>query len=176
MEKINKVASAEDVQKLYEDNGVNETRTKTVNDKFVTVPDEFTVYGLSFKTITIAGEENPNVPVLSISEDGSKYITVGTFKQSYTDKTTASVISKEGDNKGKYLVVNNRRVHEFTEGLSEAEIIAFCQDKTFKSRKAKDFPVFQPTYVNKKPNYPLTEKDALDMVKPKSYRVILVKE
>lgn len=175
MEKIIKVASAEDVQKLYEDNGVNDNRTKAVNDKFVTVPDEFTVYGLSFKTITIAGVENPNVPVLSISEDGSKYITVGTFKQSYTDKSTASKITKEGDNKNKYLVVNNKRVHEFTEGLSEAEIIAYCQDKTFKAKKAKDFPVFQPKYVNKKPIYAENEKDALDMVKPKSYRVIFEK-
>lgn len=176
MEKIIKVASAEDVQKLYEDNGVNETRAKTVNDKFVVVPDEFTVYGLGFKDITIAGEVNPNVPVLSISEDGSKYITVGTFKQAYTDKSNASQITKPGDNKDKYLVVNNRRVHEFTEGLSEAEIIAYCQDKTFKAKKSKDYPVFQPTYVNKKPIYAVTEKEALEMVKPKSFKVIFVKE
>lgn len=170
-----KVTSAEDVQQLYKDNKVNENRMKAVNDKFVTVPDEFTVYGLTFKTITIAGEENPNVPVLSISEDGSKYITVGTFKQSYTDKSNASQITKAGDNKDKYLVVNNKRVHEFTEGLSEAEIIAYCQDKTFKAKKAKDFPVFQPKYVNKKPIYPLTEKEALEMVKPKSFRAIYEK-
>lgn len=176
MEKIIKVSSAEDVQKLYEDNGVNDNRTKTVNDKFVTVPDEFTVYGLGFKDITIAGEVNPNVPVLIISEDGEKYITVGTFKQSYTDKDKASKITKEDSpHKGDFLVVNNKRVHQFTEGLSEAEIIAFCQDKTFKSRKAKDFPVFQPKYVNKKPVYAPTEAEAIEMIKPKSYRVIFEK-
>lgn len=172
-----KVSSAEEVQKLYEDNGVNETRTKGVNDKFVVIPDEFTVYGLTFKTITIAGEENPNVPVLSINEDGSKYITVGTFKQSYTDKDKASKITKEtSDQKGHFLVVNNRRVHPFTEGLSEAEIIAFCQGKTFKARKAKDLNVFQPKYVNKKPVYPATEAEALAMIKPKSFRVIYPKD
>ena len=173
---IIKVSSAEDVQALYEQNHVNGNRTNTVNDKFVTIPDEFTVYGLTFKTITIGGEENPNVPVLAINEDGSKYITVGTFKQSFTDKSNASQITKDGDNKGKFLVVNNKRVHEFTEGLSEAEIIAFCQNKTFKAKKAKDYPVFQPDYVSRKPVYPVTEKDALDMVKPKSFRAIYQKE
>lgn len=173
---IIKINSAEEVQALYQKHGVNENRTKTVNDKFVTVPDEFTVYGLSFKTINIAGEENPNVPVLSISEDGSKYITVGTLKQAYTDKDKASKITKEGDNKGHFLVVNNKRVHPFTEGLSEAEIIAFCQGKSFRSKKAKDFPVFQPNYVNKKPVYPATEQEALEMVKPKSFRVIYPKD
>lgn len=171
-----KIKSAEDVQALYKQNEVSEPRTNSVNDKFVVVPDEFTVYGLGFKDITIGGEISPNVPVLSISEDGSKYITVGTLKQSYTDKTVASKITKKGDNKDKYLVVNNRRVHEFTEGLSEAEIIAFCQDKTFKARKAKDYPVFQPEYKNKKPVYAGTEDEALKMVKPKSFKVISVKE
>lgn len=172
-----KVNSAEDVQKLYKDNGVSETRTNAVNDKFVTVPDKFTVYGLDFKDITIEGVVNPNVPVLSISEDGSKYITVGTFKQSHTDKATASKITKAGDNEGHYLVVNNRRVHTFTEGMSEAEIVAFCQGKTFKSKpSSEDLKVFQPTYVNRKPVYPGTAEEALKLVKPKSFRVISVKE
>ena len=169
---IIKINSASDVEEVYTANNVSETRVKGLDDKFQTVPDEFTVYGLVFPTLKIGGVEVPNVPSFAISEDGKKYIPVGTFKQSYTDKTTASQITKEGDNKDKYLVVNNKRVHSLSEGLSEAEIVAFVQNKTFKAAKAKDYPVFQPTYTNRKPVYALTEKEALEMVKPKSYRVI----
>ena len=173
---IIKITGVEDVEDAYKSNNVNDTRVKGLNDKFQTVPDEFTIYGLCFPTLKIGGEDIPNVPAFAINEDGTKYVPVGTFKQSYTDKNTASEITKEGDNKGKFLVVNNKRVHPLTEGLSEAEIVAFCQGKTFTARKAKDFQVFQPKYVAKKPIYSDTAEGALAMVKPKSYRVITVKE
>ena len=172
MDTIIKISKAEDVVNAYKENNVSEPRVNSLNDKFQTVPDEFTVYGLVFPTLKIGGEEVPNVPAFAISEDGKKYIPVGTFKQSYTDKNSASQITKEGKNKNKYLVVNNKRVHSFVEGLSEAEIVAFAQGKTFKAAKAKDFQVFQPKYVNKQPVYAETADDALAMIKPKSYRVI----
>jgi hypothetical protein len=173
---IIKIKSAEDVENAYKDANVSKPRIDGLNDKFQTVPDEFTVYGLVFPTLKIGGEEIPNVPSFAISEDGKKYLPVGTFKQSYTDKSAASEITKEGANKGKFLVVNNKRVHPLTEGLSEAEIVSFAQGKTFKAAKAKDFQVFQPKYVKKQPIYADTADDALKMVKPKSYRVITVKE
>ena len=172
MDTIVKISKAEDVETAYKNNNVNDTRVKGLHDKFQTVPDEFTVYGLCFPTLRIGGEDIPNVPAFAINEEGTKYLPVGTFKQAYTDKNSASQITKEGDNKGKFLVVNNKRVHSFSEGLSEAEIIVFAQGKTFKAAKAKDFQVYQPDYVNKKPIYSDTEAVALAMVKPKSFRVI----
>ena len=171
-----KINSAADVEDAYKGANVSKTRVDSLNDKFQTVPDEFTIYGLCFPTLKIGGEDIPNVPAFAINEDGTKYVPVGTFKQSYTDKNTASEITKEGDNKGKFLVVNNKRVHPLTEGLSEAEIVAYVQGKTFKAAKAKDFQVFQPKYEKKQPIYADTADDALKMVKPKSYRVITVKE
>jgi hypothetical protein len=170
-----RINSTKDVEAAYKAANVNETRIKGLNDKFQSIPDEFTVYGLVFPTLKINGEEIPNVPSFAINEDGTKYIPVGTFKQSYTDKTTASQITKAGDNKDKWLVVNNKRVHALSEGLSEAEIVAYVQGKTFKASKPKDFMVFQPEYKNRKPIYAGTPEEALKMVKPKSYRVITEK-
>jgi hypothetical protein len=170
-----RINSTKDVEAAYKAANVNETRIKGLNDKFQSIPDEFTVYGLVFPTLKINGEEIPNVPSFAINEDGTKYIPVGTFKQSYTDKTTASQITKAGDNKDKWLVVNNKRVHALSEGLSEAEIVAYVQGKTFKASKPKDFMVFQPEYKNRKPIYAGTPEEALKMVKPKSFRVITEK-
>lgn len=172
---IIKINSTEDVQAAYTTANVNPTRVNSLNDKFQAVPDEFTIFGLCFPTLKIGSEEIPNVPSFAINADGTKYIPVGTFKQSYTDKNTASQITKEGNNKGKYLVVNNKRVHTFTDGLSEAEIVSFAQGKTFKASKTRDFQVFQPKYVAKNPIYADTAEGALQMVKPKSYRVITEK-
>lgn len=168
-----KIATAKDVEEVYTANNVSAPRISSLNNKFQTIPDEFTVYGLCFPTLKIGSQTLPNVPAFAINEDGSKYVPVGTFKQSWTDKTTASEITKEGDNKGKFLVVNNKRVHALTEGLSEAEIVAFVQGKTFKASKAKEYQVFQPEYGDdRKPVYGTTAKEALDMVKPKSFRII----
>ena len=172
------VTSASEVQQLYKDNNVNPNRQKSVNDKFVVIPDQFTCYGLVFIDLKIGDNEMKNVPAIAISEDGTKYITVGTFRQAYTDKTTASKITKKGDNENHFLVVNNKAVHRFSEGLSEAEVVAFVQGKTFKAAAAKDYPTFQPKYdtTTRKPVYPTTEAEALKMVLPKSYRALTVKE
>lgn len=177
MDAIVKINKVEDVEDAYKAAKVSEPRINSLHDKFQTVPDEFTVYGLVFPTLKIGGKEIPNVPSFAINEEGTKYLPVGTFKQSYTNKTTASQITKEGANKDKFLVVNNKRVHLFSEGLSEAELIVFAQGKTFKAAKAKDYQVFQPEYDdNKKPIYADTADGALAMVKPKSYRIISEKE
>ena len=105
-----KINSAADVEDAYKGAKVSKTRVDSLNDKFQTVPDEFTIYGLCFPTLKIAGEEVPNVPAFAISEDGKKYIPVGTFKQSYTDKNSASEITKEGKNKGKFLITQRTLV------------------------------------------------------------------
>lgn len=172
---IIKINDVKDVEAAYKAANVSEPRIKGLNDKFQSIPDEFTVYGLVFPTLKINGEEVPNVPSFAINEEGTKYVPVGTFKQSYTDKTTASQITKAGDNKDLWLVVNNKRVHPLSEGLSEAEIVAYVQGKTFKASKPKDFMVFQPEYKNRKPIYAGSPEEALKMVKPKSYRVITEK-
>jgi hypothetical protein len=177
MEKIIQINSVADVEDVYKNAKVSQTRIDGLNDKFQTVPDEFTVYGLVFPTLKIGKQTVPNVPAFAINEDGTKYVPVGTFKQSYTDKTTASQITKEGDNKDKWLVVNNKRVHALSEGLSEAEIVAYVQGKTFKASKAKEFQVFQPAYGDdRKPIYADTPEEALKMVKPKSFRIITEKQ
>lgn len=172
MDSIVKITSAKDVEDAYKAHKVSEPRTNGLHDKFQVIPDEFTIYGLCFPTLKINGEDIPNVPSFAINEEGTKYIPVGTFKQAYTDKSTASQITKAGNNKDKFLVVNNKRVHPFTEGLSEAELIVFVQGKTFKAARTKEFQVFQPEYVNKKPIYSDSPEGALKMVKPKSFRVI----
>lgn len=173
-----KINDVKDVEDVYTTNKVNDTRVKGLHDKFQAVPDEFTVFGLCFPTLKIGKKTIPNVPAFAINEDGSKYVPVGTFRQSWTDKTTASQITKEGANKDKFLVVNNKRVHPLSEGLSEAEIVAYVQGKTFKASKAKEYPVFSPEYgeTDSKPIYAETEKEALEMIKVKSYRVITEKK
>jgi hypothetical protein len=169
---IIKINSVKDVEDVYKKAQVSQTRIDGLHNKFQSIPDEFTVYGLVFPTLKINGEEVPNIPAFAINEEGTKYVPVGTFKQSYTDKTTASQITKAGDNKDLWLVVNNKRVHPLSEGLSEAEIVAYVQGKTFKASKPKDFMVFQPEYKDRKPIYAGTAEEALKMVKPKSFRVI----
>ena len=173
-----KIATATDVEDAYKAAKVSQPRIDGLNEKFQAVPDEFTVFGLCFPTLKIGKKTIPNVPAFAINEDGSKYVPVGTFKQSYTDKATASEITKEGSNKGKFLVVNNKRVHPLSEGLSEAEIVAYVQGKNFKASKPKEYNVFSPEYseTDSKPIYGATAKEALDMVKVKSYRAISVKE
>ena len=172
------VTSASEVAQLYKENNVNPNRQKSVNDKFVTVPDQFTCYGLVFVDLKIGDNEMKNVPAIAISEDGKKYITVGTFRQAYTDKTSASKITKEGENNGHFLVVNNKSVHKFSEGLSEAEVVAFVQGKSFKAAAAKDYPTFQVEYdkTTRKPVYPTTEEEALKLILPKSYRALTVED
>lgn len=166
--------SPEEVVAAYKAANVNPNRVKTMNDKFTVVPDNFTVKELIFVDITVNGKENKNVPALRIGEDNTKYVLVGQIRSQYTDKKTASKISKEGDNKGKFLVVNNRYVNEFVEGLSEAEAVSYCIGKSFKASKAKDYPVYQPEYKDGKPVYADTEAEALTGIKPKSYRSLTV--
>lgn len=172
MKKVVKVTSIESVKEIYVQNGVNETRIKGLSDKFQTVPDKFKVHGIQFEDLKVGEEIVKNVPCFSIDNKGEKYIPVGTFKQAYTDKTTASEIKKEGDNKGKYLVVNNKRVHTFTEGLSEEELVVFCQGKSFKTLPARDYNVYSPEYVDRKPVYQESPEDALLKIAPKSFRQI----
>jgi hypothetical protein len=169
-----KAKTAEAVQQAYKDLGVKESRVKAALDKFATIPDKFTCHGLIVVDIKVGENINKNIPALAISEDGTKYVLVGQMISQFTDKTAASVITKEGDNNGKFLVVNNKRVHSIFEGMSEAEVVAFCIGKTFVSKPAKDFKCYQPKYVDNKPVFADTAEQALADVKPKSYRVVNV--
>lgn len=166
------ISSTADVKAAYEKLGVKESRVNQLDNKIASLPAEFTCRGLIAVDLKIGDRTMQNIPAFSISDDNSKYVLVGTLMQAYTDKTTASVINKEGANKGKYMVVNNKRVHEFAEGLSEAEVVAFCAGKTFKTAKAKDYSVFQPEYVDNNPVFADTADNALKLVKPKSYQKI----
>ena len=166
--------SPEQVVAAYQAANVNPNRIKTMNDKFTTIPDSFTAKELIFVDITVNGKVNKNIPAFRVGEDNSKYVLVGQIRSQYTDKKTASKISKEGDNKGKFLVVNNRYVNDFVEGLSEAEAVSYCLGKSFKAAKAKDYPVYQPEYIDGKPVYAETETKALEGVKPKSYRSLTI--
>lgn len=168
------ILSPEQVTAAYEAANVNPNRIKSMNDKFTVVPDNFTAKELIFVDITVNGKVNKNVPAFRVGEDKSKYVLIGQIRSQYTDKKSASKISKEGNNKGKFLVVNNRYVNDFVEGLSEAEAVSYCLGKSFKATKAKDYPVYQPEYVDGKPVYADTEIKAMEGIKPKSYRSLTV--
>jgi len=172
---IIKIKTAEEVKAAYEKMGVKESRIEGLNDKFQTIPENFKPIGLIAVDVKVGKNLNKNIPAFAIDAKGTKYILVGQFLSQYTDKTTASKITKEGANKDKYLVVNNKRVHPCTEGMSEAEVVAFAIGKEFVSAPAKDFLCYQPKYVDNKPIFAETEEEALKDVHPKSYRVISVK-
>lgn len=175
MKEIIKAIKAENVADLYKANKVFEKRTERVNQKFQTMPDKFEVFGLCFPEIEIDGETRVT-PAFAINETGSNYLPVALLFANYTDKTEASKINKEGNNKGKFLVVNNRKVNKLADGLSEAEFIELVVGKKFKSAQPKDFAVFQPLYKDGKPVYGETSEQALEMIKPKSYRVVSIVE
>ena len=172
MEVITKLNSSEDVAKAYEDAGVNQKRQDSLNDNYSQLPSKFKIYGLTFVTLTIGEKVLKNVPAFAISEDGKQTVLVGTFKQSYTDKTEAVKIKKEGKNKGKFMVVNNKKVHEFAINKSEADLVVDAIGKTFTTKPSQDFNVFVPPYKDNTPQYAKTAAEALEMVTNKSYSII----
>ena len=170
---ISDLSTPEEVKAAYEKMGVKTARISGLNDKFMTVPEKFEVFGLIPKDVTINGRTMQNIPAFSIDKEGDQFVLVGSFLSQYSDRTTASKITREGANYGKFLIANNRRVHPFTEGLSEAElVIKVLKIKHFISNPAQDFDVFQPEYVDNKPQFPDTEAEAFKRVITKSYRVI----
>lgn len=170
---ISILSTPEDVKAAYEKMGVKTALISGLNDKFMTVPESFEVFGLIPKDVTINGRTMQNIPAFAIDKDGDQFVLVGSFLSQYTDRTTASKITREGVNNGKFMVANNKRVHPFTEGLSEAELVVkVLKMKRFISNPAEDFDVFQPEYIDGKPQFPDTEIEALKRVITKSYRVI----
>lgn len=172
MEVITLLNSPEDVAKAYEDAGVNQKRQDSLFDNYSQLPEKFKVFGLTFVTLTIGEKVLKNVPAFAISEDGKQTVLVGTFKQTYTDKDEAVKIKKEGKNKGKWMVVNNKKVHPFAVNKSEADLVVDTIGKTFVTKPSQDFNVFVPPYVNNAPQYAETAQEALNMVTNKSYSVI----
>ena len=172
MEVISKLNSSEEVAKAYEDNGVNKNRRDSLNDNYSQLPEKFKVFGLTFVTLNIGEKTLNNVPAFAISEDGRQTVLVGTFKQTYTDKTEAVKIKKEGKNKGKFMVVNNCKVHPFAINKSEADLVIDAIGKTFTTKPSANFTVFVPTYKDNAPQYAKTAEEALKMVTNKSYSVI----
>ena len=172
LEVISEIKSAEDVATAYETHGVNKKRRDALNDNYSQLPEKFKVYGLTFVTLTIGEKVLNNVPAFAISEDGKQTVLVGTFKQTYTDKNEATKIKKEGNNQGKFMVVNNCKVHPFAINKSEADLVVDAIGKTFISKPSGDFKVFVPPYVNNAPQYAETAEEALKMVTNKSYSVI----
>ena len=172
LEVITALSSSEDVAKAYEENGVNQKRQDSLNDNYSQLPAKFKVYGLTFVTLNINGQKLDNVPAFAISENGKETVLVGTFKQTYTDKTTATQITKKTANEGKWLVVNNCKVHDFAVNKSEADLVVEAIGKTFTTRPSKNFTVFVPPYVKRQPQYAETEAEAIKMVTNKSYSVI----
>lgn len=172
MEVITQLNSPEDVAKAYEDAKVNEKRQKTLFDNYSQLPEKFKVYGLTFVTLVIGEKVLKNVPAFAISEDGKQTVLVGTFKQTYTDKTEATKIKKEGKNEGKWMVVNNKKVHPIAVNKSEADLVVAVNGKTFTTSPSQDFNVFVPPYKDNKPQYAKDAAGALKMVTNKSYPVI----
>ena len=181
------VSSVDEVVEAYKNNGVSLRRSKAVNDKFTTMPDNFTVHGLIFPDITVSGKVNKNIPAFQVHPtDKAKYVLVGQFMSAFTDKTTASVVTKKNDdgtpthNTGKFLVVNNRKVNaKIADNRSEAEVIVYAMGKNFNASPARDFPVYSGVFTTAEDgkisvNFHDTEAEAVAAIKPKSYRVISV--
>lgn len=164
------ILSPEQVVKAYTENGVNPNRIKNMEQKFVTIPDQFTAKELIFVELTVGDKTLKSVPAFRYGDEKSKHVLVGQLRGQYTDKKEASLIKKDGANFGRYLVVNNKFVNDFAEGLSEAEFVSYCLGKNFKATKAKDFPVYSGKFVGDKVEFHLTAAEALDAIKPKSYR------
>lgn len=175
MEPIKNLKSAEDVAQSYKENGVSKSRRDSLNDNFTQLPSEFKVHGLIYVNLVINKRELKNIPAFAIDEEGKKYVLVGTFKQTYTNKKDATEITKEGsDYKGKFLVVNNCKVHKIFEGKSEADLIVDVIGKRFHTAQIDPLPVFVPKYTaDQKPIYGETAQEALDMVTDKSYVKII---
>ena len=172
MEVISNLNSAEDVAAAYENNGVNKNRRDSLNDNYSQLPAKFKIYGLTFVTLTIGDKVLNNVPAFAISEDGKQTVLVGTLKQTFTDKNEAVKIKKEGKNKGKFMVVNNCKVHPFAVNKSEADLVVDAIGKTFISKPSQDFKVFVPPYKDNAPQYAKTSEEALKMITTKSYSII----
>ena len=172
MEVITMLNSVEEVVKAYEDNGVNQNRRDSLKDNYSQLPEKFKIYGLTFVTLNIGEKTLNNVPAFAISEDGKQTVLVGTFKQTYTDKNEATKIKKDGKNRGKFMVVNNCKVHQFAVNKSEADLVVDAIGKTFVTKPSANFAVFVPPYKNNAPQYAETAQEALNMVTNKSYSLI----
>lgn len=172
-----KVESVEAVKEAYAKFGVSEKRIESLDSKFVSIPDEFQVVGLTAREATIQGEIRviPEFKVKVGKVENS--IPVGQlFAQYVSDVTKASQITKDGSAyKGRYLVSNNKRVNSFAEGLSEAEFIVACMGKKFKAEPAKDYPVYSGFVSENGKNvlkFHDTPEAAIAAIVPKSYRAV----
>lgn len=172
-----KVESVEAVKEAYVKFGVSEKRIESLDSKFVSIPDEFQVIGLTAREAEIQGTKRviPEFKVKSGKVEST--IPVGQlFAQYAADPTKASKITKAGSAyENSYLVSNNKRVNPFAEGLSEAEFIVACQGKKFKAGPPQDFLVYSGFVVENEKNvlrFHKTPEEAVAAVKPKSYRPV----
>jgi len=172
-----KAKSVEDVKSAYAKFGVSKTRIEGLDAKFVSIPDEFQVVGLTAREADIQGEKRviPEFKVKVGKVENS--IPVGQmFAQYVGDPTKASQITKKGSQyKDSYLVSNNKRVNPFAEGLSEAEFIIACMDKKFKAEPAENFPVYSGFVFDKETKrnvltFHESPEAAIAAIAPKSYR------
>jgi len=177
-----KTTTLEAVKLAYEGFGVSKTRIDGLEQKFVTVPDEFKITGLTARKVTIAKVERV-VPEFEVTVGtGAKAIKqtipVGQlFAQYAGDTTKASQITKKGSEYiDRFLVSNNKRVNSFCEGMSEAEFIVYMMDKKVKAEPAKNFPVYSGFVTNadgtSKLTFHASEAEAIAAIVPKSYRPV----
>lgn len=169
-----KPKTVQDIKDAFKTFGVSTTRIDGLEAKFVTMPDEFTITGITAREVTITGQTRvvPEFEVLSNKVKST--IPIGQLFASYVGTPKASKITKKGSKyEGKYLVSNNKRVNSFAEGLSEAEFILAVMGKKFKAQPAADFQVYSG-FVAKDGANVLTfhdsEEAAIAAIAPKSYR------
>lgn len=176
------INSVEAVKEAYEKLNISAKRIEGLFSKFATMPDEFTVVGISASELTI-GKEVRIVPefVVITKDKVEARVSIGQMFASYNKGAKASQITKAGsDYRLKWLVSNNRRVNSFAEGMSEAEFVLFCQNKTFKAASAKDYPVYSGFSTDDSGvsvlTFHNTAQEAVDAIQPKSYRSVSVVE
>ncbi len=173
--------TADQVTAKFKELGVSSKRLDAMEAKFVTIPDSGTFTDIGVIDLVLnKGKVNektlPNQPVVFLDNSKTKYILVGYLSAKYTDKADKpSIISADNGNKGKFLVVNNKNVQLFGEGLSESEIVSFLMNKAFKAKPAKDYLQFSPTFDEAgKVSFFDTEKEATEACKIKSYRNLVI--
>lgn len=171
-----KVKTTEDVAAAYSKLGVSAKRIEGLDNKFVTMPDQFKITGVTAREVKI-GNDVRIVPEFEVLANKVKStIPIGQLFASYVGTEKASQITKEGSAyKGKYLVSNNKRVNAFAEGMSEAEFVVAVQGKEFKASPAKDYRVYSGFVSENGTNvlkFHDSEEEAIAAIQPKSYRAV----
>ena len=166
MKKIIKKVPKDYSKNIFLNNGISEEKVRMLGTRY-SLPNEFIIVDVEKEFIEQNIDGNTvKIPSFKLA-DGST-MPINSLFASYTTRDKAQPLKKD---KTKFLVVNNKKVYSFAEGKTIFEFADWCVGKKFKCGESKDLPVFSVEYIDREPQYPTSEALALEMIKPKSYRV-----